>query len=99
MSRHVSAKRRRNISRRSIVGDHDADIVIVSAKRKVRIIVHGFMGKDPTDSAINLDAAAVDKLIARLSNIRASSSRPLLRKGGVPVPYPEDSDSGVDPVF
>lgn len=91
MSRFASsAKRRRNLSRRSIVGDHDAEIVVVSAKRKVRVIVHGFLGKEPTDSAINLDGPAVDKLIARLSNIRASSPRPLLHKGGVPVPYPDD---------
>lgn len=91
MSRVISAKRKRNMSRRSILGDHGAEIIVVSAKRKIRIIVHGFMGKDETDSQINLTGPAVDKLIARLANIRASSSRPLLRKEDSPVlPYPDE---------
>lgn len=85
---HKSAKRRLEDSRRYIQGD-DGEIVVSSKKRKVTITVHGWLVKEPTVASLNLDVEAVDKLIVRLTNIRANSSYYRLRKeGGRSMAYP-----------
>jgi uncharacterized tellurite resistance protein B-like protein len=63
-------QRIRGKENRVIVGDLGATIAVLSAKRRVQLIVRGFMGVAAADSTINLDEAAVDKLILRLMRIR-----------------------------
>lgn len=52
----------------TIAGD-DATMYVIGTRRRVRIVVNGWMGESPADAAINLDDASVEKLIRRLTNI------------------------------
>lgn len=67
-------RKRRNIANRVVIGDDGATVIVLSQKRRVRVIVKGFVGKDEADASINLDEAAVDKLIRRLQATRGGKA-------------------------
>jgi hypothetical protein len=82
MAPSARRKMKRHYAKRIVHGD-DGAVSVISRKRRVTITIQGWLGKIPSIASLKLTPKAVDKLIARLHNIRASSHRPKLREDGL----------------